>query len=555
MSAQSFCRQASALAFAFISVFAVFGSASAHAQTFKPIFEGTNATTIVNPSSRVVTQGTDGDMYFTSENGGTFYGTLFKVSPTGAGALVYDISYFPTSGVSLGLDGEYYGTNGDGGPGGGCGFSGCGQIYKVSEAGKETILYSFTGEGDGADPQSPPILAANGLFYGTAPAGGANSASTAYSISSSGAFKILHTFAATEGQQVQAELVQGLDGNFYGTAVNGGANGLGTIFKMSPTGTVAVLHNFAGSDGSNPCCGLLLASDGNFYGTTSNGGGEGIAGVIFRITPAGVYTVLHSINPANGDGTGPGSTLTQGTDGKLYGVTASGGGGVSGTLFNMTTTGTFKTLYTFCSSGTCTDGYGPSSPLKQNTNGVFYGSTWSGGDLTQCNGEGCGEVYSLSTGLKPFVSLPLASGEEGAKEEILGQGFTTSSTVSFGGTPATITEATSKLLVVKVPAGALTGSVTVTTGSETLTSSRIFRVTPTFLSFDPTSGPVGTPVTITGTGLTQTIGVAFDGTAASFTVDSDTQITATVPSGAKSGKITVTTQGGSVSSSTSFTVN
>ena len=66
---------------------------------------------------------------------------------------------------------------------------------------------------------------------------------------------------------------------------------------------------------------------------------------------------------------------------------------------------------------------------------------------------------------------------------------------------------------------------------------------------------MGTPVTITGTGLTQTIGVAFDGTAASFTVDSDTQITATVPSGAKSGKITVTTQGGSVSSSTSFTVN
>jgi hypothetical protein len=157
--------------------------------------------------------------------------------------------------------------------------------------------------------------------------------------------------------------------------------------------------------------------------------------------------------------------------------------------------------------------------------------------------------------LKPFAALETTSGKEGAKIGILGQGFTTATKVSFAGVEASsVALSGAKFLSVAVPAGALTGAVTVTTGSTTLTSSQVFRVTPTFASFKPSSGDVGTPVTITGTGLTQTTGVSFNGKKATFTVNSDTEITADVPTGATSGKVEVITKGGQVLSSTSFTV-
>ena len=533
-------------------------SIGAQAQTFKVLFSGNTTNTIQNPSSETVAQGRDGNLYFTATNGGTFYGTLFKTTPTGATSVVNDIGYFVNSGATLGSDGNYYVTNQDGGPGGGCGFAGCGQIIKVTPTGTATVLYNFMGEGDGAGPQAAPIQAANGVFYGTASADGvSDNEGTAYSITSAGAFKLLHKFnGATEGYTIPAGLVQGTDGNFYGATVYGGANGDGTIFKMTPAGAVTVLHNFDGSDGAKGNWALVQDPNGNFYGATLSGGTYGY-GVIYQITSTGTYTVLHNLNPAAGDGEIPGSQLTIGSDGNLYGVTASGNGGYAGNLYRITTSGTFTPLYTFCQGGgDCTDGFGPSSPLKQNTNGVFYGSTFSGGDYSCGNDTGCGTVYSLNTGLKPFAALEMTSGKEGSEIGILGQGFTAATTVSFAGTPATsITLAGAKFLGVKVPAGALTGTVTVTTGSTALTSSLPFRVTPTIASFSPTSGAPGTPVTITGTGLTQTTEVVFNGKKATITVNSDTEITATVPAAATTGKIGLATKGGTAVSTTNFTVN
>jgi hypothetical protein len=128
--------------------------------------------------------------------------------------------------------------------------------------------------------------------------------------------------------------------------------------------------------------------------------------------------------------------------------------------------------------------------------------------------------------------------------------------VKFGGTTATTKELTgTTFILATVPSGALTGKVTVTTGSTTLSTIANYKITPTLKTFTPSSGPVGTLVTITGTGLEQTTKVTIDKIAATFTVDSDTQITATVPTGAGTGKITVITKGGSATSSTSFTVN
>ncbi len=525
----------------------------AQAQTFKVLYNAPGGPGISNPDAEATAQGRDGSMYSTSPYGGTDYGTLFKVTPSGKVTVVNNtgVGYFVVSGVTLGADGNLYGTDQDGGPGGDCGFAGCGQIYKVTPAGVETVLYSFTGFDDGSDPHSAPIEGANGTFYGTTPSSNAASISTAYSITSSGKFSTLHTFTNAEGQNVYGGLVQGTDGNFYGVASTQGANGFGTIFKMTPSGTVTVLHSFTNTDGNYPYRPLIQASDGNFYGTTNTGGlGDG---VVFKITPSGTYTVLHNLD-GNGDGAAPSSSLTQGSDGKLYGVTSDVNASTHGTIFSVTTTGTFKTLYTF-SGGT--DGNNPNSPLKLNTNGKFYGATYSGGDLSLCSGGGCGVVYSLDVGLKPFVNLVTASGKEGEKIGILGQGFSSASVVEFGGVPATsITLKGTTYISAIVPAGALTGKVTVTTGSTVLTSAQVFRVTPTLLSFSPTSGPVGTPVTITGTGLTQTTKVTFGGMpATTLVVNSDSKVTANVPTGAVTGKIAIKTKGGSAKSKTDFTVN
>jgi hypothetical protein len=148
------------------------------------------------------------------------------------------------------------------------------------------------------------------------------------------------------------------------------------------------------------------------------------------------------------------------------------------------------------------------------------------------------------------------SGKEAANIGILGQGFSSSSVVEFGGVQAASIKLTGKTFIsATVPTGALTGSVTVTTGTTILTSIQTFKVKPTLVSFKPSSGPVGTPVTITGTGLTQTTKVTFGGVAATnFTVNSDSQVTANVPTGAMTGKIVIKTNGGSAASKTDFTV-
>jgi hypothetical protein len=162
--------------------------------------------------------------------------------------------------------------------------------------------------------------------------------------------------------------------------------------------------------------------------------------------------------------------------------------------------------------------------------------------------------YSLDVGFKPLVDLVTWSAKVGKTVEILGQGFTGATAVSFNGVHATFNNVSDTYLTATVPAGALTGAVTVTTFTNTLKSNRLFLVTPQIKSFTPTSGTVGSSVTITGVSLTQTANVTIGGKAASFTVKSDTQVTATVPAGAKKGKITITTPGGIATSPGTFLV-
>ena len=484
-------------------------------------------------------QGRDGNFYTESNGGGTSgNGTVFKVSPGGTVTVIHSFDGTDGSnaigGMTLGLDGNLYGETWSGGS------FGNGITFKITPAGGETALHNFANNGDGANPANVLVRSAT-LFYGTT---NDASAETIYQVTSGGVLKTLHTFSNVDGQ-AGGQLLLGSDRNIYGGMNQGGMFGFGTAFKMTPKGVLTVLHNFNGTDGNQAAPGMVEVTPGKFYGTTELGGNTG-DGVVYSVTSSGTFSVVHSFSsPTDGHQV---LDPTLATDGNVYGLTVSGGSANCGTIFEVTAAGVFSVLHNFDNTHGCNPlgGY-----LTQGTDGKLYGIATNGG----ANGNGV--FFSFDVGLNPFVALMTTSGKEGSKVEILGQGFTKSSVVKFGGVAAsTIVVTGSTYILATVPAGALTGPVTVTTGGTTLTSAQTFKVLPTITSFTPTSGPVGTSVAITGTGLMQTTKVTFGGVAATtVTVNSDTQVTADVPTGAKTGKIGIATKGGKVTSKTSFTVN
>ena len=161
----------------------------------------------------------------------------------------------------------------------------------------------------------------------------------------------------------------------------------------------------------------------------------------------------------------------QATDGNFYGTTFYGGVYDGGTIFKVTATGTVTTLHSFHG----TDGTGPAT-LIQNTNGTFYGITGAGGDLNCNPSVGCGTVFSLATGLGPFVETVPAIGTVGSPVIILGTNLNGVTGVSFHGTAALFNVVSSSEIVTTVPTGARTGKVIVTTAKGTLSSNVVFKV-------------------------------------------------------------------------------
>jgi uncharacterized repeat protein (TIGR03803 family) len=524
---------------------------SSHAQFSVLHNFGTKSGDGTNPSySGIVAQGRDGNMYSTTGNGGTNnLGTVFKVTPAGTLTVIYSFDGThgsePYGGLTLGTDGNFYGTAFGGGK-----FS-YGTVFKITPGGSLTVLFNFTGGNDGSNPHAPPIEGTDGNFYGTTRTGGTHIYyGTVYKITPSGLFTTLYSFDVTpHGDYPVAPLVQGTDGNFYGTTVNGGASNQGIVFRITSSGKLTVLYSF-GTTGSQPYSPIIQGTDGNFYGTTAFGGSAG-GGIAFKITPTGKLTVLYNFGVGSGPAV-PYAGLVQATDGLFYGNTYQGGTMGDGTIFRMSAIGQISSLYDFDS----TTGAIPEVTLLQHTNGILYGDTYEGGtSKPACGNVGCGVFYRWNAGLKPFVSLVSTSGKIGKTIEILGQGFTGTTGVSFNGVAATFTFVSGTYLTAVVPTGATTGSVTVKTPGGTLTSNKTFRVTPVILSFSPTSGKVDTSVVITGNSLLQTNKVTFGGVkATTFTVNSNSQVKATVPTGAVTGKIGVTTSGGSATSSGTFTV-
>lgn len=355
----------------------------------------------------VLIQASDGNLYGATDQGGEANspsygcGIVFKMAPSGtitpSGTETVLYSFLggsdgcgPSSLIQA-SDGNLYGTTTSGGKVGPSYYT-CGTAFKMTLSGTETILYSFAGgTTDGCVPSSL-IQASDGNFYGVAEAGGANDDGAVFKITPSGTETILYSFAG--GRNFASRLVEGSDGNFYGTTFYGGISGQcgndnpyptsgnGAVFKITPSGTETVLHSFAGgtTDGCQPG-GLILGSDGNLYGATL-GGGQNNDGVVFKITPSGTETVLYSFAGGTVDGAW-GGTLVQAGDGNFYGITIRGGtactGGYTngdGVLFKITRSGA-ETVLHFFASGT-TDGCQPDT-LILGGDGTLYGATSMGG--------------------------------------------------------------------------------------------------------------------------------------------------------------------------------
>jgi uncharacterized repeat protein (TIGR03803 family) len=349
---------------------------------------------------------------------------------------------------------------------------------QAAQAQTFTVLYSFDNFApDGFRSYAGLVQATDGDLYGTTWVGGANDYGTVFKITPSGTLTNLHSFDDTDGANPDAGLIQATNGDFYGITPGGGANGEGTVFKITHSGTFTTLYSFCSqtncTDGESPGAGLVQASNEEFYGTTRFGGAND-NGTVFKMTAAGTLTTLHSFDST--DGANPAAALIQATNGNFYGTTPLGGANTYGTIFKITASGTLTTLYSFCPQSGCPDGAEPYAGLVQATNGTFYGTTYQGASA-DCF-DGCGDVFSLSVGLGPFVETQTSSGKVGAAVKILGTNLTGATSVTFNGTSATFTVVSKSEITATVPTGATTGTVEVTTPRGTLKSNTQFRVTP-----------------------------------------------------------------------------
>jgi uncharacterized repeat protein (TIGR03803 family) len=272
----------------------------------------------------------------------------------------------PNAGLVQDSDGNFYGTTT------GIGSSGNGTVFKISPTATLTTLYAFTGGADGGAPYASLTQSGDGNFYGTTSGNETGGNGTVFKISPAGTLTTLYTFTGgADGSYPQGGLAQGSDVDFYGTTSDFMATGNGTVFKISPAGTLTTLYTFTGgADGAEPLATLVQGSDGNFYGTTSVGGTNG-AGTVFKISPAGRLTTLHTF-AGSSDGEYPVAELTQGSDGDFYGTTFRGGVSGWGTVFKISPAGMLTTLHTFTGNS---DGELPAAALVVGSDGNFYSTT------------------------------------------------------------------------------------------------------------------------------------------------------------------------------------
>jgi uncharacterized repeat protein (TIGR03803 family) len=346
----------------------------------------------VMPRGELV-KGPDGNFYGMTSNGSSYdistvgYGTIFKISPTGTLLGVKDLDYLatgagPYGSFVLAKDGNFYGMTSTGGA------HGYGAIFRMTPAGPITVIKQLDST-TGGGPTGTLIQGSDGNLYGMTNYGGTSNGGTIFKITLTGTVTVLKHLTNATGYAPMGNLVQSTDGNFYGMTSSGGTGSSGTVFKITPTGVLTVLKNFDYFvTGGEPRGSLVRATDGNFYGITYGGGSSG-GGTIFKITPAGVFTVVKPLDYWV-TGSGSYSSLVQGKDGNFYGMTGTGGTYGNGTIFKCTPTGVLTVLRHLNYSA---DGANPLGSLYENSDGYFYGMTSSGGT----NYTYTGTIFKISS--------------------------------------------------------------------------------------------------------------------------------------------------------------
>jgi uncharacterized repeat protein (TIGR03803 family) len=333
-------------------------------------------------------------------------------------------AYGPQCSLVLDTAGNLYGTTFSGGA------HNVGAVFKVSSTGTESVVYSFAGGSDGSHPIADLVRdAKTGYLYGTTIYGGTTNSGTVFVVNpATGVETVLYSFkGGVDGANPYSRVVRS-GATIFGTTNSGGAFGYGTIFKLTAKGKETILHSFNSAfptlDGSYPYAGLTLYK-GALYGTTTMGG-ESNLGTIFSITTTGAYTLLYSFKGGANDGQNPYAGVAFDKTGVLYGTTYSGGTDNAGTVYKSAG-GTEAVVYNFLRNGA--DGINPYAGLVL-YKGNFYGTT-TGGNATG------GTVYEITPAGAESILHTFAGGADGYNPFsalVLGTGKTFYSTTAIGGT-------------------------------------------------------------------------------------------------------------------------
>ncbi len=355
-------------------------------------------------------QDSAGNLYGTTAGSvtGTTMGSVFELSAGDKFKLLHNFGTggaggaAPYAGLVQGPGGSLFGDTFDGGS------FGLGTVFKVDPSGNFSVLYSFAGDGDGAEPNATMTIDPEGNLYGTTTYGGSRDCSpnggqkcgTIFKLASTGTEKVLHSFFSylTLGDLPYAAVLRDASGNLYGTTSSGGPAGNGTVFKRDTSGNLTILHAFQSqSDGANPRSALIQDSAGNFYGTTISGSSPtDNGGTVFKMDSEGNETVLYEFSYPTGIHP---SGLINDNAGNFYGTASQGGVQTPncpngcGVVFKLDPSGNQTVLYTF---GGGSDGGSPLGGVIMDAAGNLYGTATQGGISNKACPTGCGVVFKIT---------------------------------------------------------------------------------------------------------------------------------------------------------------
>ncbi len=381
-----------ALASAVALLLGIVTTQSAQAQTFTVLHNFTGSPDGAWPYASLV-RDPAGNLYSTTDAGGAYgYGTVFKLSPSGKETVLYSFTggadgANPLFSLFRDAAGNLYGTTELGGA------SGVGTVFELTKGGKESVLYSFTGGADGCYPTGGLLRDTAGNWYGTAEECGASKVGTLFKLSKNGTFTVLHAFDGEPDGAYPAFTTPLMDkaGNLYGVTEEGGLDNSGAVYELSKNGKEKVLYSFKGgtTDGCDVFGNPLMDKGGNIYGT-ANACGPSHVGIVWKVSK-GKETILHSFAGGSSDGAEPIAGVIMDAKGNMYGTTYQGGSANLGTAYKLSKNGAVTLLHTFTGS----DGDYLYSGLIQDATGSFYSTTLNGGSGDGCR-NGCGTVWKIT---------------------------------------------------------------------------------------------------------------------------------------------------------------